>query len=65
QGDEDELDCVYLVSGTTEAEKKLWKGFRSTAEKQELVPRIVRTDWLLNAAMSQRVRWDAKWALDE
>ncbi|KAI7274646.1 hypothetical protein KC335_g2251, partial [Hortaea werneckii] len=26
QGDEDELDCVYLVSGTTEAEKKLWKG---------------------------------------
>ncbi|KAI7253925.1 hypothetical protein D0864_13747 [Hortaea werneckii] len=65
QGDEDELDRVYLVSGTTEAEKKLWKGFRSTAEKQELVPRIVRTDWLLNAAMSQRVRWDAKWALDE
>ncbi|KAI7364078.1 hypothetical protein KC328_g18825, partial [Hortaea werneckii] len=65
QGGEDELDCVYLVSGTTEAEKKLWKGFRSTAEKQELVPRIVRTDWLLNAAMSQRVRWDAKWALDE
>ncbi|KAK6391056.1 hypothetical protein LTR65_004813 [Meristemomyces frigidus] len=65
QGGDEEFDYVYLVSGMTDPEVKLWKQFRSTAEKQDLEARIVRTDWLLNAAMSQQVTWDEKWELDE
>lgn len=57
QGGEDEFDHVYLVSGTSEAEVKLWKTFASLAQKQGLNGRIVKTDWLLHAAMSQRVEW--------
>ena len=65
QGGDEELDFVYLVSGLSDPEVKLWKMFRSMAEKQDRQTRIVRNDWLLNAAMSQQVKWDEKWALDE
>ncbi|KAF2771722.1 hypothetical protein EJ03DRAFT_308502 [Teratosphaeria nubilosa] len=65
QGGDEESELVYLVSGTSDPEMKLWKSFRSTVEKQHLKPRVVRNDWLLNAAMSQRVGWDEKWALNE
>ncbi|KAK5137362.1 hypothetical protein LTR08_008940 [Meristemomyces frigidus] len=65
QGGEEEDDFVYLVSGKSEAEAKLWKHFRAIAEENGLQARIASTDWLLNAAMSQQVRWEEKWALDE
>lgn len=65
QGDDGGSDHVYLVSGTSEVEVKLWKAFHSLAERQGLQARIVKTDWLLNAAMSQRVVWDEKWVLNE
>jgi len=65
EGSEDELDYVYLVSGTSEAEVKLWRTMRAQTEKQGLRTRIVRSDWLLNAAMSQLIQWDEKWELDE
>ncbi|KAH9809516.1 Regulator of Ty1 transposition protein [Teratosphaeria destructans] len=65
QGGDEEFGLVYLVSGTSEPERKLWKSFRSTVEKQHLKPRVARNDWLLNAAMSQKVGWDEKWMLDE
>jgi len=65
QGGDEEYDYVYLVSGTTEPELKLWKAFRSLAEKQGLQTRIVKSDWLLSTAMSQQVRWDDEWALSE
>lgn len=65
QGGDDEYDCVYLVSGISDPEVKLWKQFSTLAEKQDLQARIVKSDWLLNAAMSQQVTWDEKWALDE
>ncbi|KAK3725115.1 regulator of Ty1 Transposition [Vermiconidia calcicola] len=64
QGGEEELEKVYLVSNITEADVKLWPQFRAVARKQGLEARIVKTDWLLNAAMSQEVKWDAKWAVD-
>ena len=64
QGTDDEYDYVYLVSGTSDVETKLWKTFKDTAQKQDLEARIVKTDWLLNAAMSQRIQWDEKWMLD-
>lgn len=65
QGGEEEFDYVYLVSGESELDVKLWGQFRKVAEKQELEARIVKTDWVLNVAMSQEIKWDEKWAVDE
>lgn len=65
QGGEDEFDYVYLVSGTSNPEKKLWKSFAEMAEKQGLEARIVKADWLLHAAMSQEITWKDMWELRE
>ena len=65
QGGDEEFDFVYLVSGTSEAEVKLWKQFRDLAKKQDLEARIVRNDWLLYQAMSQQIEWKEKFRLDE
>jgi len=65
QGGDVETDYVYLVSGTADEEVKLWATFRKMAEKQGLEARIVKTDWLLNSAMAQRVEWDVRWELNE
>ena len=59
------FDYVYLVSGIAEPEVKLWKPFRVLVEKQGLRTRVVKSDWLLNAAMCQEIQWDEKWELDE
>ncbi|PPJ55807.1 hypothetical protein CBER1_01592 [Cercospora berteroae] len=55
QGHDDEFNCVYLVSGETAAETKLWTAFRKEAEKHDLEARIVTSDWVLNAALSQQI----------
>ena len=65
QGDDEERDFVYLISGKTAGEVKLWKTFRENASKQDLEARIVASDWLLNAAMSQMITLDQKWLLNE
>ena len=65
QGGDEEFDYVYLVSGDSEADVKLWKPFRDLAEKQGLAARIVKNDWLLHVAMSQRIEWRSKFELDE
>jgi hypothetical protein len=65
QGGDEELDRVYLVSSTSDEEVKLWEKFETEAKKKGLEPRIVKTDWLINLAMSQRVEWDEKWELKE
>lgn len=64
QGGDEETDYVYLLSGATEDEIKLWGTFKKMAEKQDLEARIVKTDWILNCAMAQRVEWDEKWDLE-
>lgn len=64
QGGEDEYDYVYLVSGTSEPEQKLWKSFSELAAKQGLQARIVKADWLLHAAMGQQIVWKDMWELD-
>ncbi|KAK0254687.1 hypothetical protein B0A54_08622 [Friedmanniomyces endolithicus] len=56
-----QYDHIYLVSGDSDAEVKLWKAFRALAEKQGLAARVAKSEWLLNAAMAQEVRWDGKW----
>lgn len=64
-GGEDEADTVYLLSGTEDDEVRLWAKFRTLAEKQGLTARIVKSDWVLNLAMGQKVEWDEKWELRE
>lgn len=63
QGGDDEYDCVYLVSGSSDAEQKLWKSFADMAAKQDLEARVVKADWLLHAAMSQQITWKDMWEL--
>lgn len=65
QGGEAEYDFVYLVSGESEAELKLWGKFRDMAHKQGLEARIVGTEWLVCSGLSQKVEWQAKWELKE
>lgn len=65
QGGEAEYDFVYLVSGESEAEMKLWSKFRDMAHKQGLEARVVGTDWLVSAGLSQQVEWKSKWELNE
>jgi hypothetical protein len=65
QGGDAEFDYVYLMSGVSEAEVKLWKQFRDLAKKQDLEARIVRNDWLLYQTMSQKIEWKDKFRLDE
>ncbi|EME88982.1 uncharacterized protein MYCFIDRAFT_213487 [Pseudocercospora fijiensis CIRAD86] len=55
QGEDSGLNRVYLVSGPSDAEVKLWKTFRNEAKKQALEARVVTPDWLLNSALSQQI----------
>ncbi len=55
--DDEEADYVYLISGASPEEKKLWSKFRSMAQGVGKVPRIVRSDWMLDLALRQEVRW--------
>ncbi len=58
-GDEDdETEPIYLLSGTQPEEKKLWPKFEKMARDGGMVPRIVVTEWLLDTAMSQEMKWD-------
>ncbi|KAF2484336.1 DNA repair protein [Neohortaea acidophila] len=61
----EDFEPVYLVSGDSGPEKKLWKMFRSLAEKQGLRARVVATDWVLHAAMSQEIVWKDMFELQE
>jgi len=45
-------EFVYLVSGQTHEEAKLWPKFKQMVEAAGKNPRIVRNDWLLNTAAS-------------
>ncbi|KAF2189689.1 hypothetical protein K469DRAFT_658761 [Zopfia rhizophila CBS 207.26] len=63
--EEDEGDVLYLVSEKKKQEFPLWKKFREMAEKHDMIPRIVTTEWLLFVAMAQYVHFDSKWELNE
>lgn len=56
---------VYLMSGTTKEEAKLWPRFRQMVEAMGKTPIIVRNDWMLNLALSQEVHWKDIYALTE
>lgn len=63
--EEDEGDVLYLISEPKKTEFGLWAKFRELAAKHDMVPRIVKTEWLLFVAMAQYVHWDEQWALSE
>lgn len=62
---EDEGDVLYLISDADKREFNNWTKFRELAKKHDMVPRIVKTEWLLSVAMAQYVHWDPQWELDE
>jgi hypothetical protein len=56
---------VYLLSGPDTAHSKLWPRFRQVALGSRRVPKIVKTDWILDIAMSQEWRWTDGYELAE
>ena len=55
--DNEEAEYVYLISGASTEEKKLWPKFRTMVQGVGKRPRIVRSDWMLDLALRQEVRW--------
>jgi hypothetical protein len=62
---EDEGDVLYLISDADKKEFGNWTKFRELAKKHDMVPRIVKTEWLLAVALAQYVYWDPEWELSE
>jgi hypothetical protein len=62
---DDMKESLYLLSGESLAERVMWSKFRQMAEKADMLPVVCKSDWLLNAAMSQEILWDDKWELKE
>ncbi|KAI1004062.1 hypothetical protein K3495_g4153 [Podosphaera aphanis] len=61
--DDGPAEPVYLISGTSKAEKDLWPKFAKMARTGNMIPRIVETEWLLDTAMAQQEKWDEKYLL--
>ncbi|KAH6614964.1 BRCT domain-containing protein [Boeremia exigua] len=62
---QDEGDVLYLISDANSKEFANWAKFRELAKKHDMVPRIVKTEWLLINAMAQYVHWKPEWELTE
>ena len=56
---------VYLISGSTATEAKLWPKFLNMAKQAGRAGRIVKTDWLLDIALSQEIRRDDDYTIEE
>lgn len=55
----------YLVSGSTYEESRIWTRFRQIAQGKGMVPRVVRTDWIIDLALSQRINWNESYELTD
>lgn len=56
---------IYLLSSVLPDQKKLWPRFRQMVKDVGDTPRVVRVDWLLDIAMSQRLHTADAYELDE
>ncbi|EPS33553.1 hypothetical protein PDE_08515 [Penicillium oxalicum 114-2] len=65
QGDEPGRSEVYLLSGPERKHARMWPRFRQLAGDVKRNPRIVRVDWLLDMAMSQKLRPADEYELNE
>ncbi|KAM5480507.1 regulator of Ty1 Transposition [Microsporum audouinii] len=54
--DQAEAEEVFLISGLDKSSVKLWEKFRTMARDAKRVPKIVRSDWILDIALSQEWR---------
>ncbi|MCJ1433955.1 hypothetical protein MMC27_003320 [Xylographa pallens] len=54
----EEPDYLYLISGVKPEEQRLWPKFKQMVTAVGKLPRIVRTDWMLDLALSQQAQWD-------
>jgi hypothetical protein len=61
EDDESTPEPVYLLTGISAEEKKLWPRFEQMAREGGMEPRVVLAEWLLDTAMSQRLQWDKKY----
>jgi hypothetical protein len=46
---------VVLISGPDKEQARVWPRFRQMAEGSRKIPRIVRTEWLIESAMAQEI----------
>ena len=58
-------EYVYLISGKTPEEGKLWPKFRQMVESMGKIPVVAANDWMLNMALSQEMHWHDDYALTE
>ncbi len=65
RGDHDDPGIVYLISGVSSDETRLWRKFRQMVRESGKTPKIVKTDWMLDIALSQRIQWNKKYELSE
>ena len=56
---------VYLVSGPSPEEAKLWPKFRQMIEGVGMKPLVVRHDWILDIALSQKHEWRDEYPLTD
>ncbi|KAI9881030.1 MAG: hypothetical protein M1830_008912 [Pleopsidium flavum] len=61
----DDSEVVYLISGLTPDEIRLWPKFRQMVQSSGKTPRIVKTDWMLDIALSQQIQWNDRYDLTE
>ncbi len=59
--DDGPAEPVYLLTGQTPDEKKLWHKFEEMARDGNMIPRVVEAEWLLDVAMSQQHKWHDKY----
>jgi len=57
EDDDGPAEPVYLLTGTRPDERKLWPKFTEMAKAGNMIPRIVSSEWLLDVAMSQQLKW--------
>ena len=56
---------VYLISGTTPEEAKLWPRFRQMVEAMGKNPLVVSHVWMVDLALSQKHQWRDLYALTD
>lgn len=54
--DEDIEAEVFLISGREPEQQRLWSKFRQMVENSRKLPKVVRSDWVLDTAMSQEIK---------
>ena len=64
--DDDPENVAILISNPEPVnEKSLWSRFRQMAEGSRKTPKVVKSDWLLETAMCQKIQPTAKYELSD